>query len=121
MGPTYYSWGTLRGNKSGGCGDGITITCKENSPHTPWGWDDTGFSIFSSGDVAVFSGELALDPAHLTKMYFTGLGNFSEGYVRNRYLSDLRSRGIHQANLPKGWPGKLNLDRLYAKLTPTCG
>ena len=64
---------------------------------------------------------MALDPAHLTKMYFTGLGNFSEQYLRNRYLTDLRNRGFRQGNLPNGWPSNLNLDQLYTKLTSTCG
>jgi hypothetical protein len=53
-------------------------------------------------------------------MYFTGLGMFSERYIRNPYLFDLRRAGYHQGNLPKGWPSGLNIDHLFTKLTATC-
>jgi hypothetical protein len=119
-GPTFLSWGIYRGDKSGGCGSGITITCKENADYPPWKWDDTGFSIITSSDNGVYAGEPALDPAHLAKMYFTAPAPFSEKYLRNRYLSDLKSNGYHQSNLPKGWPQGLNLNHLFAKLTTNC-
>ena len=111
---TFHRWGGFKGDKGGGCGNGVTVTCSENAANLPWAWDD-------HDDGPVYKGEMALDPAHLTKMYFNGLGNFSEQYLRNRYLSDLRNKGFRQGNLPNGWPGQLNLDQLYSKLTPTCG
>lgn len=111
---TFNKWGSFKGDKGGGCGSGITVTCSENAANLPWAWDD-------HDDGPVYHGEMALDPAHLTKVYFAGLGNFSEQYLRNRYLSDLRSRGFRQEHLPNGWPSQLNLDQLYTKLTATCG
>ena len=42
-------------------------TCSNNSANAPWGWDD-------SNDGSVYKGEMALDPAHLTDVYFDGLG-----------------------------------------------
>jgi hypothetical protein len=111
---TFHKWGSFKGDKGGGCGGGITVTCSENAANLPWTWDD-------HDDGPVYHGEMALDPAHLTNVYFSGLGNFSQQYLRNRYLSDLRSRGYRQGNVPRGWPGKLNLDQLFAKLIPTCG
>ncbi|MGD9850865.1 MAG: hypothetical protein AB7T38_06345 [Nitrospirales bacterium] len=111
---TFYKWGSFKGDKGGGCGSGITVTCSENAANLPWAWDD-------HDDGPVYHGEMALDPAHLTKVYFAGLGNYSEQYLRNRYLSDLRNRGFQQGHLPNGWPSQLNLPQLYTKLTATCG
>jgi hypothetical protein len=109
---TYASWGTFRGNDSGGCGSG-TKSCSTNSANTPWGWDD-------QDDGSVFKGELALDPAHVIDHYFNGLGEFGTTYVRNAYLSDLRARGFTSANRPPGFPSQIDLDALYAKLQPAC-
>lgn len=111
---TFHKWGSFKGDKGGGCGSGITVTCSENAANLPWMWDD-------HDDGPVYHGEMALDPAHLTTVYFSALGNFSEQYLRNRYLTDLRNRGFRQGNPPNGWPGNLNLDQLYTKLTSTCG
>ncbi len=110
---TFHKWGSFKGDKGDGCGKGLTVTCSENAAQLPWGWND-------HDDGPVYHGEMALDPAHLTKVYFSGLGNFNEEYLRNRYLSDLRNRGFRQGNLPHGWPSKLNLDQLYTKLIPAC-
>lgn len=109
---TYSTWGTFRGNDSGGCGDG-TKSCSANSANTPWGWND-------QDDGPVVKGELALDPAHVVAHYFDGLGAFSTTYVRNAYLSDLQARGFRSANRPAGFPSDLDLDALYAKLQPSC-
>lgn len=120
----YHKWGTFKGNKGGGCGSGITVTCSENAAHLPWAWDDHDDDRVVVSNVVqsrIPSGELALDPAHLVSVYFNGLGSFNQQYLRNRYLSDLRNRGFRQGNLPNGWPSKLNLDQLYTKLIPTCG
>ncbi|MDH3503812.1 MAG: hypothetical protein OEZ41_04010 [Nitrospirota bacterium] len=120
----YHKWGTFKGNKGGGCGNGITVTCSENAAHLPWAWDDHDDDrVVVNGIVLsrIPSGELALDPAHLASVYFNGLGSFSQQYLKNRYLSDLRNRGFRQGNLPNGWPSQLNLDQLSAKLIPTCG
>jgi hypothetical protein len=109
---TYSTWGTFRGNDSGGCGSG-TKSCSANSANTPWGWND-------QNDGPVGKGELALDPAHVADHYFNGLGSFSPTYLRNAYLSDLQARGFSSANRPAGFPGELDLNALYAKLQPAC-
>jgi hypothetical protein len=109
---TYSSWGTFRGNDSGGCGSG-TKSCSSNSANTPWGWND-------QNDGPIAKGELALDPAHVIEHYFDGLGTFGATYVRNPYLSDLKARGFSSANRPPGFPTELDLDALYAKLQPVC-
>ena len=36
---TFASWGTFRGDASGGCGSGLK-TCSTTAANTPWGWDD---------------------------------------------------------------------------------
>jgi hypothetical protein len=121
---TFHKWGSFKGDKGGGCGRGITVTCSENAANLPWAWDDHDDDRVVVNTVVLSripSGELALDPAHLVSVYFNGLGSFSQQYLRNRYLSDLRNRGFRQGNLPNGWPSQLNLDQLYTKLTPTCG
>lgn len=109
---TYSTWGTFRGNDSGGCGSG-TKSCSANSANTPWGWND-------QNDGPVGKGELALDPAHVADHYFNGLGSFSTTYVRNAYLSDLQARGFSSANRPAGFPSELDLNALYAKVQPSC-
>lgn len=107
---TFATWGTIKGDEEGGCGDGFPRYCVSDSPHTPWGWDD-------SDDGPTYVGEMALDPAHLTAHYFRGLGNFSMKYLRNRYASDLKARGYRHGNVPRGWPERINLDELFARLT----
>ncbi|HEV8700669.1 MAG TPA: hypothetical protein VGV60_05295 [Candidatus Polarisedimenticolia bacterium] len=109
---SFASWGHFKGNESGGCGDGITVTCSTDSASPPWGWDD-------GDDGPTFAGEMALDPAHLVDMYFdhgAGGGSFGQAYVRNRYLEDLRTAGYTSAFLPRGMSGSLDLDAMYAKL-----
>ncbi len=111
-GYTFNSWGTFKGDKSGGCGAGWP-TCSENSANTPWGWDD-------HDDGGSYRGEFALDPAHLVDHYFNNLGNFSHKYLKNRYLSDLKARGFTSSNTPNGFPGQLDLNQMYGKLTQSC-
>lgn len=64
---TFASWGTFKGDNG-----------RDNSANTAWKWDD-------SDDGAVYAGEMATDPAHLTDVYFNGLGNFSRLYLYNGY------------------------------------
>jgi hypothetical protein len=106
--PTFSSFGTFRGDASGGCGSGLK-GCSTNSANTPWGWDD-------SNDGAVYRGEIALDPAHVFAHYFGGLGSFSQKYVSNRYLQGLRAAGYTSANRPAGLGSQVNLDVMYQKL-----
>jgi len=109
---TFASWGTFKGDSSGGCGAGAP-TCSTNSANAPWGWDD-------SNDGAVYKGEMALDPAHLTDVYFDGLGNFDTTYIRNQFIQGLKDRGYNSANLPQGWPTQINLNVLSGKLKNQC-
>ncbi len=111
-GLTFASWGTFKGDSSGGCGAGAP-TCSTNSANAPWGWDD-------SNDGAVYKGEMALDPAHLTDVYFDGLGTFDTMYTRNPFIQNLRDRGYSSTNLPQGWPTQLNLNSLIGKLKNQC-
>lgn len=109
---TFHSWGTFKGDSSGGCGDGWQ-TCSDNSANTPWGWDD-------GDDGAVYRGELGLDPAKLTGHYFDGLGTFSYDYPSNRYAENLRDAGYTNSNPPHGFPDKVDLDALYDHLVLSC-
>jgi hypothetical protein len=109
---TFASWGTFKGDQSGGCGSG-TKSCSTNSANAAWGWDD-------SDDGSVYKGEMALDPAHLTDVYFNGLGTFDSTYIRNKFIQDLRDRGYNSGNLPQGWPSQINLNSLIGKLKNQC-
>ncbi len=51
---------------------------ESGSAKPPWSWDDR--------DDAHTTGELALQPAHITYNYLGGIREFSLEYVRNRYL-----------------------------------
>ncbi|MEM6931074.1 MAG: hypothetical protein AAF602_29335 [Myxococcota bacterium] len=62
-------WGRFRGDQGGG------------SAHAPWRWDDHDDGPHLTG------GELAVDPARVVSIYFTGLGDFACDYERNPYLS----------------------------------
>lgn len=126
---TFAKWGAIKGDGGGGCGSGITVTCATDSPHPPWGWDD-------HDDGASYAGEMALDPAHLVAHYFSGIGTFSQKYMRNRYIADLKNRGYRHGNVPRGWAKeiivngqtmvlddrteRINIDELFTKLTTTC-
>jgi hypothetical protein len=110
---TFAQWGKLKGNESGGCGRGITVTCVGDAANLSWTWDD-------KDDGEVQPGEMALDPAHLVDVYFDGLGNFSHKYLRNRYIADLRSRGYGPGRVPRGWPVGLDLGSLFGRLTTQC-
>lgn len=109
---TFARWGTFKGDSSGGCGAG-TPTCSTDSANAPWGWDD-------SNDGSVYKGEMALDPAHLTDVYYDGLGTFDTTYIRNQFIQDLRDRGYNSGNLPQGWPTQINLNSLIGKLKNQC-
>lgn len=109
---TFHTWGTFRGNDSGGCGSGLK-TCASNSANAPWGWDD-------GNDGATYRGEFALDPAHLFASYFAGLGSFSQKYLSNPFLAGLQRAGFSSARPPAGFPAQLNLDALYAKQVAAC-
>jgi hypothetical protein len=110
---TFASFGTFKGDTSGGCGSGLK-SCGTNSANTPWGWDD-------GNDDASYRGEFALDPAHLFSWYFGGLGTFSQQYLRNPFLTGLRAAGWSSSHVPAGFPSQLNLDTLYGKLVTSCG
>lgn len=108
---TFAKWGTLKGDEGGSCGDGITVTCAEDAAHLPWGWDD-------EDDGPNYAGALAIDPASLVSYYFSGLGNFSLKYTRNKYISDLKAQGFTNTFKPNGWPSQVNFTDLFAKLAP---
>ena len=66
-----------------GRGQDCFAVFKDNNPEAgsakpPWSWDDR--------DDAHASGELALQPAHITYNYLGGLREFSLQYIRNPYL-----------------------------------
>ncbi len=109
---TFASWGTFRGDTSGGCGAGLK-TCSTNSANTPWGWDD-------GDDGPSYRGEFALDPAHLFAHYFGGVGKFSQQYVNNAFLAGLRNAGFYSGHAPAGFPSQLDLNTLYGKLSGSC-
>ena len=109
---TFYSWGTFKGDTSGDCGSGLK-SCSTNSANTPWGWDD-------GDDGASYRGEFALDPAALFDYYFDGLGNYSQKYIHNAFLEDLRAAGYAAGHTPAGFPSELNLTTLYGKLASSC-
>jgi len=111
-GQTFNSWGTFKGDTSGGCGSGLK-SCGSNSANTPWGWDD-------GDDGDSYRGEFALDPARLFDYYFDGVGNFSQQYINNPYLQGLRAAGYNSSHVPSGFPSQLNLDQMYSKLTGSC-
>ena len=68
---TFASYGSFAGD------DG-----KDNAAHAPWAWDDKDDGSSLQG------GELAVDPAKLVNVYFTGLGTFSTTYRFNEYTGD---------------------------------
>jgi hypothetical protein len=110
---TFSSFGTFKGDTSGGCGSGLK-SCGTNSANAPWGWDDGNDGSSS------YRGEFALDPARLFSAYFGGLGNFSQQYVRNPYLAGLQAAGYGSANPPAGFASQLDLNAMYGKLVGSC-
>lgn len=109
---TFNQWGNFKGDTGGGCGAGWP-TCKSNGANTPWGWDD-------HDDGGSYAGEFALDPAHLVDHYFNGLGQFSQHYVHNRYLSDMQATGYSSSYTPRGFSSNLDLNAMYQKLSGSC-
>lgn len=65
---TFASFGSFRGDNG-----------KDNAAHAPWAWDD------GDDGAALQGGELAVDPAKLTRIYFGGLGTFATSYTYNPY------------------------------------
>ncbi|WKB55592.1 hypothetical protein [Eleftheria terrae] len=109
---TFNSWGSFKGDSSGGCGAGLK-SCSSHSANAPWGWDD-------GNDGASHRGEFALDPARLFSHYFGNLGSFSQQYLSHPFLAGLRSRGFASGQVPAGFPAQLDLNTLYGKLTAAC-
>jgi hypothetical protein len=107
----YASWGTLKGNKTGGCGDGILPpTCGVDKANLPWAWDDE-----NDGPPG---GLLALDPAFLLNDYFTGTVT-QNTYSDNWYLTSLLNEGYGPDEIPRGWPAHLDIGDLLAKAPPS--
>jgi len=111
---TFDTWGILRGDKSGGCGGGITVRCAVNSAKAPWVQDD-GDDGPDDGGPGPRAGETAFDPAHFTDVYFNGLGDFDDLYVVNKYVADLAAAGYGPGNEPAGYAGP-PLDALFSRL-----
>ncbi|SMC25333.1 hypothetical protein SAMN02745857_02133 [Andreprevotia lacus DSM 23236] len=110
-GTTFATWGTFRGDGGGGCGSGAKI-CTTDSAHAPWGWDD-------DNDGTSYRGEWALDPAHLFNFYFDGT-TFSETYLSNQYLDDMRRMGWATGHVPAGYDNKADLSTMLNKLGSVC-
>lgn len=113
----YYSWGTLKGNKSGGCGDGFFPSCSENKANLPWEWNDIGVKVFG-GDDGLPAGLLALDPAFILNDYFNGTVT-QNTYSDNWYLTSLVDWGFGHNDIPRDWPDDLDIGDLLAKAPPT--
>lgn len=108
-GNTYAWWGTFIGNDGHDrCGQGVFITCSENSASPPWGWDNSYDKLPR--------GILAIDPVSIVTTYFSNLGEFSLIYTKNKYLHDLKKNGFNNANKPVNMPADLNLDEIYTRL-----
>lgn len=114
---TYHTWGRLRGDKSGSCGDGITVECTTNSAKAPWVQDDGNDGPDDDPTLQPRPGETALDPVRFTQIYFNGLGDFDDQYVENGYIAELKAGGYGPGNEPAGYTGPA-LDSLFAKLVP---
>lgn len=108
----YYSWGTLKGNKSGGCGVGTFPSCKQNAAHLPWGWDDIGG--FFGGEDGLPGGLLALDPAFILNDYFNNTAT-QNTYSDNWYLASLVDWEYGPNDIPRNWPEDLDIGDLLAK------
>ena len=106
---TFGSWGEIKGDEGGGCGDGLP-TCISDAANTPWGWDDWD-------DGPTYKGEMALDPAKLVDHYFDGLGFFSHFYLSNFYVEGLLEKGFNNNFLPRGWPNQVSIEELFAKMS----
>jgi len=73
----FASYGTFRGDTSGGCGY-VAGLCGTNSANAPWGWND-------GDDGAIETGEIATDPAKLAAHYFSPSSRFSTTYTFNPF------------------------------------
>jgi hypothetical protein len=82
---TYYRWGRMRGDESGGCGDGLFVICGENSAGFPWDQDDER--------EPAPRGAAALDPADLVQAYFVGFDDYGLDYVSNDFITSLLAHG----------------------------
>jgi hypothetical protein len=110
---TFATCGTIQGDSSGSCGEGLTFFCADDAAQTPWAWND-------HDDGPPGPGDLALDPASLAARYFAGLAGEDLLYVENKYAEDLRDVGFTDAYPPSGWSGETSLDELYTRLDATC-
>lgn len=110
----YATWGTMKGNKTGRCGDGPP-TCGENKAHLPWAWNDTGGGL--TGDDGLPGGLLALDPALIVNDYFNGTLT-QNMYSDNWYLTSLVNEGYGPDEIPRDWPEDLAIGDLLAKAPP---
>jgi hypothetical protein len=102
---TYATWGKLKGNASGSCGAGVTVTCPRDAAALPW--------ILDSTDDDITGGVFALDPAWMAEHYFLGITPQTQ-YVDNAYIERLRAAGYGPDNLPRGWP-RLDIRVLFEK------
>lgn len=116
----YHEWGLLRGDKSGSCSTGPDLDqCATDAASVPWNQDDDydgpGFSNPPQ------EGDIVLDPAYLTDVYFDGLGDFDSQYVRNEYLQKLDEAGYGPQGggvnvQPRGYSGRPMDEAFFAKL-----
>lgn len=111
-------WGTLKGDESGTCGDGTILRCSENKAHLPSAWDDTGEGFLGIGEDGLPGGLLALDPAFILNDYFNGTVT-QNTYSDNWYLTSLLNEGYGTEEIPRGWPGGLDIGDLLAKAPPS--
>jgi hypothetical protein len=75
----FVNLGTFAGDASGGCGSG-TWDCPSNSANSPWGWEDS--------DDLPGRGQIATDPAKLSREYFTIPGALARTYRYNPYQAE---------------------------------
>jgi hypothetical protein len=108
----FAEWGTLKGDESDGCGEGLFITCDEDRAHLPWEWDDSGGPL--TGPDSLPAGVLGLDPALAADRYFSGIAA-QETYVSNFFLTDLVAAGFGAGGEPNGWPEDLDIAELLGK------
>lgn len=110
----FASFGNLKGDGSGGCGDGGggAAWCDDDGANAPWNWDGQ-FNDAHRGDIA-------LDPAHLFQKFYSGLGQFDTKYISNKYISDLLKKGYSSARRPRGWNAAIDINEIFGKLIDKC-
>ena len=92
----FATFGNFKGDGSGSCGDGGggAAWCDTDGANAPWNWDGNGTDSHK--------GDFALDPANLFQKFYSGLGEFDNRYISNKYLSDLMKKGYTSDNKPQG-------------------